>query len=73
MSASPHTLPPLHRGALLRQSEALQQHMQQCRLSLGRSHRLRAWAERLHAQLAPRPMTMVLAVAGVLVLVGGGW
>lgn len=73
MSAALHTLPHIHQGALMRQSQALQQHMQQCRSCLGRAHHLRAWAERVHAQLAPRPVTMVLAVAALLALAGGGW
>lgn len=47
--------------------------MQECRLSLGRGHQLRAWAERVHAQLAPRPMTLVLTVVALLALAGGGW
>ncbi len=73
MPTSLHTLPHVHQGPLLRQSQALQQHMQQCRLGRGRGFQARVWAERIHDQLASRPVTLMVAAAALMLVLGSGW
>lgn len=72
MSLAQHTLPDLHHKLLQQQAAALRQHMAECRAECGRWQLPALLAERAHSLVAPRFVTTVGMVCGLLAL-GLGW
>lgn len=59
-------------GLLKRQAAELRDHMRQCRAQQSRWQLPAEWAERIHEVMAPRFVTTVLVVGGLL-SIGLGW
>lgn len=72
MTVALHAQPELHQILLHQQSVALRQHMAACMAQRGRWALGAALAESAHAIVAPRFVTTVGVVAGLLA-VGLGW
>lgn len=72
MSLAQHTLPELHHKLLLQQANALRQHMAECRAGCSRWQLPALLAEHAHGLVAPRFVTTIGLVCGLLAL-GLGW